>query len=151
MYYGLPRFSWLGLLKQSPPSEPWPNEKQAPASRTVCGARVDGKLLLLWVVAHGEGQLLVHGFDPQTSQRMTELVIGPEDWASTGYGALLELAPAEVQALCGKVCGMLKLDEAGTALPFTAENLAAVLDVPYLREAIESGLYAASRGAVAKN
>ena len=42
-------------------------------------------------------------------------------------------------------------DEAGEALAFTPDNLAAVLDVPYLREAIESGLYAASRGATVKN
>ena len=42
-------------------------------------------------------------------------------------------------------------DEGGTALAFNPEHLAAVLDVPYLREAIEQGLYAASRGALAKN
>jgi hypothetical protein len=42
-------------------------------------------------------------------------------------------------------------DEAGEVLPFSADNLTAVLDVPYLREAIETGLYAASRGALAKN
>lgn len=42
-------------------------------------------------------------------------------------------------------------DEAGKPLPFTPENMAAVLDVPYLRDAIEQGLYAASRGALAKN
>jgi outer membrane receptor for Fe3+-dicitrate len=42
-------------------------------------------------------------------------------------------------------------DESGEDLPFTQDNLAAVLDVPYLREAIEAGLYAASRGALAKN
>lgn len=42
-------------------------------------------------------------------------------------------------------------DEAGNPLAFTPDNVAAVLDVPYVREAIESGLYAASRGAVAKN
>jgi hypothetical protein len=42
-------------------------------------------------------------------------------------------------------------DESGAPLPFTPETLAAVLDVPYLREAIEAGLYAASRGALAKN
>jgi hypothetical protein len=42
-------------------------------------------------------------------------------------------------------------DEAGEALAFTPDNLTAVLDVPYLREAIETGLYAASRGAAVKN
>jgi hypothetical protein len=41
--------------------------------------------------------------------------------------------------------------EDGAPLAFTPEHLAAVLDVPYLREAIEAGLYAASRGALAKN
>jgi hypothetical protein len=42
-------------------------------------------------------------------------------------------------------------DEDGAPLAFTADNLAALLDQPYLREAIERGLYAASRGALEKN
>jgi len=42
-------------------------------------------------------------------------------------------------------------DEDGNALAFTRANVEAVLDIPYLREAIEQGLYAASRGALAKN
>ena len=41
--------------------------------------------------------------------------------------------------------------EDGQPLPFTADTLAALLDQPYLREAIERGLYAASRGALEKN
>ena len=94
-----------------------PSLEPGTSSLSVCGARVDGKLLLLWVVAHGEGQLLVHGFDPQSSQRMGQLVLGPEDWSSpTGYGALAELGVAETQQLCGQICGMLKLDSEGSAL-----------------------------------
>jgi hypothetical protein len=42
-------------------------------------------------------------------------------------------------------------DETGAPLAFTPEHLAQVLDVPYLREAIETGLYAASRGALGKS
>jgi len=42
-------------------------------------------------------------------------------------------------------------DEDGTPLPFNPQTLAAVLDEPYLRQPIEDGLYAASRGALAKN
>lgn len=41
--------------------------------------------------------------------------------------------------------------ESGELLEFNAENLKAMLDVPFLREAFESGLYQASRGALAKN
>ena len=52
----------------------------------------------------------MHGFYPQSAARLDGLVLSEGDWASTGYGALLELGPAEVQALCGKVCGILKLD-----------------------------------------
>jgi hypothetical protein len=100
----------------APVAEPEVPVVPGPSSISICGARVDGKLLLLWIVAHGEGQLLVHGFDPQTSQRMGELVIGPEHWAPTGYGPLAPLDPAEVQGLCGQVYGMLILDEAGEAL-----------------------------------
>lgn len=41
--------------------------------------------------------------------------------------------------------------EDGQPLAYSPEAVRALLDLPYLREAIESGLYAASRGAVAKN
>jgi hypothetical protein len=42
-------------------------------------------------------------------------------------------------------------DAEGNPLPFTATNLEAVLNVPYLRTPIASGLMEASRGAPAKN
>ena len=77
----------------------------------MCGANVDGKLLLLWVVAHGESQLKVHGFEPHTSRRMGELVLGSEDWAPMGVGPLAELSSTETRDLCNRVCGMLGLDE----------------------------------------
>jgi hypothetical protein len=101
-----------------------------PSSLSISGARVDGKLLLLWVVAHGEGQLLVHGLDPQTSLKMGELVLSSTDWAPTGYGPLAELGPTEVQVLCGWVCGMLKLDEAGAALLLYAVDDESSLEEP---------------------
>jgi len=41
--------------------------------------------------------------------------------------------------------------EDGEPLAHSPEAVRALLDLPYLREAIESGLYAASRGASAKN
>jgi hypothetical protein len=43
------------------------------------------------------------------------------------------------------------LDESGAPLAFSPEVLRALLDLPYLREALEAGLYSESRGASAKN
>ena len=85
-------------------------------SLVLCGAKVDGKHLLLWFVAHGEGQLKVHGFDPQTCRRVRELVIGSEDWARIGFGPLEELSPAATRDLCNRACGMLRLDDDETGL-----------------------------------
>lgn len=39
----------------------------------------------------------------------------------------------------------------GSALPFTEDNLSAILDVPYIERAIAIGLIQASNGAPAKN
>ena len=43
------------------------------------------------------------------------------------------------------------VDETGDELPFTSSALNALLDVPYVRSAIEGALWEASRGAPAKN
>ena len=64
----------------------------------VCGSRVDGKLLLLWVVPNSGGQLLVHGLDPRTNERMGHLCLAADDWSFTGYGALETLDTAQVSA-----------------------------------------------------
>lgn len=71
-------------------------------------------------------------------------------------GLLEQISPERVdrrlQEMKGRITGWEDFaDEQGEPLPFTAENLAAVLDVPYLRAPIERGLIEASQGARAKN
>ena len=69
--------------------------------------------------------------------------------AEAGEGEVLSTLDA---LLAERITGWSGIaGEDGEALPYTADNLAALLDVPYLREAIETGLYSASRGALAKN
>lgn len=43
------------------------------------------------------------------------------------------------------------VDESGAPIPYSTEMLRALLDLPYVREALEAGLYSESRGAAAKN
>ena len=71
-------------------------------------------------------------------------------------GLLAQISPERIeqrlQELKDRITGWEDFaDEQGEPLPFTPENLAAVLDVPYLRGPIERGLVEASQGARAKN
>jgi hypothetical protein len=79
------------------------------------------------------------------------------DLLDTGLAVQLkkagEILLADLDAVLGeRITGWEGIgDEDGTPLPFNPQTLAAVLDEPYLRQPIEDGLYAASRGALAKN
>ena len=81
----------------------------------LCGRRVDGQLMMLWVHRSSDSELRVRGFNVLSGEA-SELTMGPDDWAWTGYGSLPGMGTSAVKDLCAQLCRALRMSADGTGL-----------------------------------
>ena len=79
---------------------------------SLCGTKLDGKPMFVWMGQGSEDTMAIHGFSPLTN-RSFELSVCIEDWKSLGFGDLDGMSEEEKKDLCAKLYGMLRLDSTG--------------------------------------